>query len=183
MENKNFIIVALCVAIGIMSVAYAAFSTTLNISATSSQSGTFGVLLMSEELEVTGTPGLTGATAPTAQCGPAANATGDMTATFYQPGDTVTCKYKVNNSGNLKAKASGNYSCTAGSGMAASQDTSSSSKPLWYSVTWRKSLLAGGATSDAGEITITMTYSASITADPGTKTGKVSCTFPYTQDI
>lgn len=183
MSKKTVMMFSLCVAIAIMAIAYAAFSTTLTINGTTSQIGTFSLQLIAESASVTGTAGVSGATAPTATCTNTSGATtGTMTATLYQPGDTVTCSWKVKNTGTLKAKANGNATCTVGSGITTSA-TSSLTTPMWYAYTWEKTALAKSATSGAGEITITINYSSSITSDPTTKTGTVSCTFPYTQNI
>lgn len=183
MGKKSIFMFALCIGISVMAIAYAAFSTSLSISATSSQAGTFSVQLIAESASVTGTAGLTGATAPTATCGSTtASTSGTMTATLNQPGDSVTCKWKVKNAGNLKAKANGNYSCTNSGGMTTSA-SSSASTPMWYSVTWAKTALAAGATSNSGEVQITINYSSSITSQPSTTSGTVTCSFPYAQNI
>ena len=182
-RRKSVFMFALCIGIAVMAIAYAAFSTSLSISATSSQSGTFSVKVLAESASVTGTAGLSGATAPTANCGSTSAATSvTMSASLNQPGDTVTCKYKTTNAGNLKAKANGNYSCTPSNGMTTSA-SSSGATPMYYTVSWAKSALAAGATSNSGEIQVTITYSASITSQPSKTSGSVTCTFPYTQNI
>ena len=183
MQKNSVLMVGLCVGIAVMAIAYAAFSTTLNITATSTQIGSFSMQLIAESGSVTGTAGLTGGTAPTATCTNTSGATtGTMTANLYQPGDSVTCSFKVKNTGNLKAKAGGNISCSVGNGMTTSA-SSSASTPMWYSTTWKKTALAANTTSDAGEVTITIKYSANITSQPSKTTGTVTCTLPYTQDI
>ena len=184
--NKNSILmVSLCVGIAVMAIAYAAFSTTLNITATSSQIGTFSMQVLAEASSKTGTAGVSGGTAPTATCGSTSGATTvTMTAKLYQPGDSVTCSYKVKNTGNLKARAKENsdISCTVGNGMTTSA-SSSASTPMWYSATWKKTSLAAGITSGTGEVTITINYSTKITNQPSKTTGTVSCSLPYEQDI
>ncbi len=178
MNKKTIMAVALCIMLAAMAVVYAAFQTVLTVTGTTTQSGNFGLVLFAESGSVTGTAGLTGATAPTATCTPtetnaSGSTSGTMAAKLYQPGDTVTCSYKVKNVGTLKAKANGNYSCSP----------SSLASPFSSSVTWKKSALAKGATSAAGEITMTITYLSSITSQPSTTTASITCNFPYTQDI
>lgn len=176
MSRKTVLAVSLCIGLGIMAIAYAAFQTTLTITGTTTQSGSFGVKIFAEAASVTGTAGITGGTAPTATCAPleaSASTTGTMTATLRQPGDTVTCSYKVKNTGTLKAKANGNFSCSP----------SSLASPFTSSVTWKKTALAAGATSGVGEITITIGYLSSITSQPSTTSATVTCNFPYAQNI
>lgn len=174
MNKKTLMAVALCGMLAAMAVVYAAFQTTLTVTGTTTQTGNFSMQLVAESASVTGTAGLTGATAPTASCtNISGSTTGTMQAKLYQPGDTVTCSWKVKNSGTLKAKANGNYSCSP----------SSLSSPFTSSVTWKKTALAAGSTSTAGEITMTIGYLSSITSQPTTTTASITCNFPYTQDI
>lgn len=174
MNKKTIMAVALCGMLAAMAVVYAAFQTTLTVTGTTTQSGSFSLQIIAEAASVTGTAGLTGGTAPTATCtNTSGSTTGTMAAKLYQPGDTVTCSYKVKNAGTLKAKANGNYSCSP----------SSLASPFSGSVTWKKSALAKGATSAAGEITMTITYLSSITSQPSTTSASITCNFPYTQDI
>ena len=182
MNKRTILMVSLCIGIAVMAITYAAFSTTLKINGTSSQIGTFSLQLVAESSPVTGTNS-GGSTKPTATCTNTSGATsGTMSATVHQPGDSVTCTWKVMNTGNLKAKANGNFTCTSSAGVTTSA-SSSLATPLWYAVTWKKSSLAAGATSGASEITMTINYSTNITSQPTATSGTVSCTFPYTQDI
>lgn len=186
MKNKNLVIAALCVAIGIMAVAYAAFSTTLTVNGTLTQIGTFGVQITG--CSCTKTAGITGATAPTGSCTPSGqtqSTSATVTAGFVQPGDTVTCTFNVVNTGNLKAKASGDATCTSSASVTTSESTSAA-KPFYYTKSWKKTALTKSGTTGAtatGDITITMKYSKNISTQPTATSGSVSCTFPYTQDI
>lgn len=178
MNKKTIMAVALCGMLAAMAVVYAAFQTTLTVTGTTTQSGSFGLVIFAEAGSVTGTAGLTGGKAPTATCQPietaaSSSTTATMAAKLYQPGDTVTCSYKVKNVGTLKAKANGNYSCSP----------TSLASPFSSSVTWKKSALAAGATSASGEVTMTITYLSSITSQPSTTSASITCNFPYTQDI
>lgn len=181
MNRKSVTMVALCIAIGVMAIAYAAFSTTLTVNGTASQIGTFSIDLTG--CACTKTAGLTGATAPTGSCTPSGTTKsniGTVTASFNQPGDTVACTFDVVNSGNLKAKA-GTVSCTPSASVVTSE-SSSAATPFYYTYTWKKTALNAGATA-ADDITITLKYSKNITGQPSATTGTVSCTFTYTQNI
>ena len=182
MSKKTIMLYTLCIGIGLMAIAYAAFTTTFNVSGTTSQIGTFGVQLTECWCRV-GT-GLEGATAPTGSCTPSGtnkSASATITATLNQPGDFVTCYFDVVNTGNLKAKPNGNPTCTPSSGITSSA-SSSGATPMYYEKYWEKNALSGGATL-ADEIAIVIAYSSSITSQPSATSGSVTCTFPYTQDI
>ncbi len=183
MRSKNVFMFALLVIIAIVTIVYAAFSTTLTINGTTSQSGTFGVTMTGCTTSVVAT-GISGATAPSATCTPSGTATGTTgtcSGTFRQPGDSIKCSYTVKNTGNLKAKAGTGPTCTVSGGMATTA-TSSAATPLYYTTSWTKTALAAGD-SAANDFTITITFSASVTTQPTTTTGTVSCTLGYTQDI
>lgn len=175
MNKKTVMAVTLCAMLAVMAVVYAAFQTTLTVTTTTTQSGNFSLQLIAESASVTGTKGLTGAAnSPTAACtSTSGSTTGTMTATLYQPGDTVTCSWKVKNTGTLGAKANGNFSCSP----------AKLASPFTSSVTWKKSTLAAGATSNAGEVTMTIGYDSSITSQPTTTKATITCNFPYTQNV
>ena len=177
MNKKTVMAVTLCAMLAVMAVVYAAFQTTLTVTTTTTQSGNFSLQLIAENASVTGTKGLTGAAnSPTAACtSTSGSTTGTMSATLYQPGDTVTCSWKVKNTGTLGAKANGNFSC--------SPEPSKIGSPFTSSVTWKKTTLAAGATSNAGEVTMTIGYDSSVTSQPTTTEATITCNFPYTQDI
>ena len=183
MSRKAIMSYTLCIGIAVMAIVYAAFSTTLNVSGTTSQIGTFGVQLTGGSC--TAVAGLTGATAPTVSITPSGSnksASATVTASLNQPGDYVICYFDVVNTGNLKAKVSGSYSCTPSDVMATKYADTSSSKPMYYAISWNNSSLAGGQTVQKA-IEFTINYSSKITSQPTTTSGTVTCTFPYTQDI
>ncbi len=178
MNKKTVMAVTLCAMLAVMAVVYAAFQTTLTVTTTTTQSGNFSLQLIAAKASVTGTPGLTGAAnSPTASCtSTSGSTTGTMSATLYQPGDTVTCSWKVKNTGTLGAKANGNFSC--------SPKPSEIGSPFTSSVTWKKSTLAAGATSaTTDEITMTIGYLSSITSQPTVTSTTITCNFPYTQNV
>ena len=109
-DNKNLLIGMLCAVLCVMAVAYAAFSTTLNINGTTTIDSTWDV-----HFETTGedinkcdvTPasgGEPGSVVGTVSEVKATSATVSMS--FTQPGDKAVCKLKVVNKGTLDAKLS-----------------------------------------------------------------------------
>ena len=118
----------LLILVALMTGAYAAYTTNLNIGATTSQSGTYGVVLTGCTTEVVKI-GTAGAQAPTATCSPSGASTegaATCSANFMQPGDSVRCNFNVKNTGNLKAKADGNILCDSGNSAAGGFNVSSS---------------------------------------------------------
>ena len=111
-DSKNLVIGMLCAVICIMAVAYAAFSTTLNINGTASIESSWGV-------RIKDAPSCTfkSATASSATTAPACAEGVNMCATatknsdtlatvnmkFQQPGDTATCTVTYENYGTLDA--------------------------------------------------------------------------------
>lgn len=105
MEKKNLVMIMLCIAIVVMSIGYAAFSSTLNVSGTIQSSGNFSITYQSGAT-CTGTK--VGSDTP---IGSVIVTPGTTTATLnvslYTPGDVVTCTIPVKNTGNIMAKYDG----------------------------------------------------------------------------
>lgn len=103
MRRKNYIMVILCVAIAIMAIVYAAFTTTLNVNGTINASGTFAVTFQSgyscTATTKAGTDTPKGTITTTA-----GTTTATLSVSLYTPGDVVTCTIPVKNTGNLQAK-------------------------------------------------------------------------------
>lgn len=147
MRRKNYIIVVLCVAIAIMAIVYAAFTTTLNVNGTISTSGTFAVTFQSgyscTATTKAGTDTPKGTLTTTA-----GTTTATLSVSLYTPGDVVTCTIPVKNTGNLQAKY---VSSTV------SNNLTSSSKPISVNVvssTGNNSITANGTSS----IVVTVKY-------------------------
>lgn len=171
MEKKNLVIVVLCVAIGVMAIAYAAFTTTLNVNGTISASGTFAVTFTAP-----GTGACTGTAAgtdtPTGTVTATAGATtATLSVSLYTPGDTVTCKIPVKNTGNLKAKY---VSSTISNSLTAT------STPIAVSVTNYTAKLAANGT---GTVDVLIKYNWTGTSQPTTTSKTFTVTTQYTQDI
>jgi len=180
MEKKNLVIVALCVAIGVMAIAYAAFTTTLNVNGTVNAAGTFAVTFQDGAIctgtkvgtdmpigGVSTTPGTTVAT---------------LTAQLYTPGDILTCTIPVKNTGNLRAKyVSSNVYQMSGTTVTSTKITSSST-PIAVSVsssTGTNAIAANGTSS----IVVTITYNWTGNSQPTTEELKFQVQSGYTQAI
>ena len=169
MGKKNFVIVALCVAVGIMAVAYAAFTTTLTVNGTVNATGTFAVTFNGNGT-CTGTK--VGADTPTGTAtATAGSTTATLSVSLYTPNDTVTCSIPVKNTGNLKAKY---VSSTISNGL------TSSSTPIAVSVSNYTSKLAANGT---GTVDVLVKYNWTGTSQPSTTSASFTITTQYTQDI
>lgn len=168
MSKKSIWVIALCIGIGIMAVGYAAFSTTLTINTTVSGAGLNVKLGCNCSV---GTAGLAGATAPTATCTPTSlsqTTTGTMTAQLYQPGDSVTCTYSIQNDSEFNVEVN-DFEC----GSLTSPFTASHTSIADGTV------IASGSSKT---FTLTMGYLSSITSQPGTTdSGTVTCKVPVSQ--
>lgn len=167
MEKKNLVIVCLCAAIAIMAVAYAAFTTTIDVSGTVYEASNFSINFTN--VACTGTPAASNTTTPTGVA--TANGT---TVTFtelklYSPSDVVECDVTVVNDGNLAADYA---SHTATNGIKAD------SSPVAFEVVSYPSTLAVGGT---GTIKLKFTYDPDITEQPKEVDYDFEATFIYTQ--
>ena len=174
-NNKGFkilAIVALCVAVAGLSVAYAALSETLNISGTAkvgATSANWNVHFANGSCTKTG-----GATAGSI------TATGTQVtlgeSTFTAPGDSVVCTFDVVNDGTINAKVgtvtipdAANLTYT-GSGAAKTNDETLVKGNMEYTVTYADgSAIQVNDTLDKGvtkNLKLTLTYKATATSLP-----------------
>lgn len=176
MEKKNLVMVALCVAIGVMAVAYAAFSTTLNVTGSVSAEGNFAVTF----LAATGTECVAttkvGADTPSGTVNSSVNSTtATLSVKLYTPGDLVTCTIPVKNTGTLKARLNGSVA-------EAVTVTPAPTAPIAVNVTSATAALGAG---DSGNVVVTIEYDWDKETQPDTS--KLTQTFTinanYTQDI
>lgn len=174
-NNKGFkvlAIVALCVAVAGLSVAYAALSETLNITGTAkvgSVASNWNVHFNDGTCTKTG-----GATAGTLT---AAGTQATLSqSTFTAPGDSVTCTFDVQNEGTINAKVSSitipeasTFTYT-GSGDSKDADETLVKGNMEYTLTYDDgSAIAASDTLNAGEsktLKLTLTYKSSATALP-----------------
>ena len=175
MNKKTIAMLSLCVGLAVMAIAYAAFQSQLTV--TVGLSGTGLDVKMSCKCN-TGVAGLSGATVPTATCTPGTatnTTTGTMAATLYQPGDEVTCEFTIKNDSAFDVKVNnlegnGEMSCT------------SLSTPFISNV---DAILAQDTViaknGGTAKFTIEMGYLNTITSQPSTTSGSMSCTVPLVQ--
>ena len=167
MEKKNLVMVCLCAAIAIMAVAYAAFTTTIEVEGTVNNDSNFSVVFSNPTC--VGTPAASNSPMPEGTA--TANGT---TVTFsklnlYTPGDVVNCDVTVTNNGNLAAKYQ-SYSITDG--------ITATSSPVAFAVITEPTDLQVGGTST---IKLRFTYDSNIKEQPKDTEYAFKATFNYTQ--
>lgn len=102
-DSKNIVIGLLCTVLCVMAVAYAAFSTSLEINGTATISSTWNVAISDIQCETEiGTTGGVTITPPTVTGVGTTEAT--IGVSFNQPGDSMTCTVYIANNGTLEAK-------------------------------------------------------------------------------
>lgn len=102
-DSKNIVIGLLCTVLCVMAVAYAAFSTSLEINGTATISSTWNVAISDIQCETkVGTTGGVAITKPTVTGVGTTEAT--IGVSFNQPGDSMTCTVYIANNGTLEAK-------------------------------------------------------------------------------
>lgn len=104
-DSKNMVIGMLCAVVCVMAVAYAAFSTTLNVTTTATVASNWCVKVKSASC--TPSPVQGGATGVTANATTNSDSLGaTFTMNFVQPGDSATCTVVYENCGSLTAAIS-----------------------------------------------------------------------------
>lgn len=104
-DSKNMVIGMLCAVVCVMAVAYAAFSTTLNVTTTATVASNWCVKVKSASC--TPAPVQGGATGVTANATTSSDSLGaTLTMNFVQPGDSATCTVVYENCGSLAAAIS-----------------------------------------------------------------------------
>lgn len=174
-DSKNLVIGMLCAVLCIMAVAYAAFTTTLNINGSANISSNWSVIIPASD----GISCTTQAAAGGSEEGLSASGTADggtsatFTMSFVQPGDSATCTVKIKNAGTLNAKVS-DVQITGNEATGA----------IRFSVQGidnTKKLAAAGEMT----FTVTGTYDASTSTQPGAgdKTKSLTVTPIFVQDM
>ena len=112
-DKRDYLIIGLCAVVAIMAVGFAAFSQQLTINSTSEVTSSWCVGFdTSKTTDYVATPGLSGATTPTATMSYSGNTCGSdnlqtgasLSATFKQPGDQVVYTFTIKNASTLNAK-------------------------------------------------------------------------------
>ena len=173
MEKKNLVMITLCVAIGIMAIAYAAFSTTLTVDGTINATGDFAVIFTEDTVTCTPTITKDAANAPSGTVTKTTDATitATLSVSLQTPGDEVTCVIPIKNDGNLKARLAAE--------PAISNNLNSSTQPISVTAS-ATSQLAADAT---GNITVVVKYNWTDETQPATTSATFTVTADYEQDI
>jgi len=111
-DSKNLVIGMLCAVVCIMAVAYAAFSTTLEINGTASISSSWGVRIVEGPSCTKTSKATADASDVTATVSRVSDSLATITMAFAQPGDTATCTIEYENYGSLNATLSHNVTGT-----------------------------------------------------------------------
>lgn len=161
-KKRNIVICSLIGVIVLMGVAYAAFSTVLNVNGTANVTSKWDVKITS----ITGKNAVgtaTDAAAPTFT-----NTTATFSTNLVSPGDSKTYDIVVTNNGTLPAKLS---SITENKGT---------NPAIVYTASGltQNQVIAAGATAT---YTVTVTYSNSVTSQPASTTSAFSATFNFVQ--
>ena len=171
-DSKNLVIGLLCAVVCVMAVAYAAFSTNLEINATTNINSNWNVAITSVSCTTSAVAG--------GQSGQTAALDGDIAGTsakfkmgLVQPGDSATCTVTVTNSGNINAKLN---KITV---------TESGDAPITFTVVPTSAELSGRATLASGgnteTITVTGVYNTSVTTQPAVLSKTVGIALTYDQ--
>jgi len=105
--NKNNLMILLVFVVALMSVAFAALSTSLSITGTGTIDSIWGPIYI-DSCSCSVVNSIDSSNKPTATCGPTSGGsnttvTGTVTANMKLPGDKVTCTFYVKNGGTLHA--------------------------------------------------------------------------------
>ena len=111
-DSKNLVIGMLCAVVCIMAVAYAAFSTTLNINGTASISSSWGVRIVDNPSCTKTSKATADASDVTATVKKESDSLATIAMVFAQPGDTATCTIQYENYGSLNATLAHNVTGT-----------------------------------------------------------------------
>ena len=173
-KSKNILLGVLIVGLVAMTVAYAALSTSLNISGTANVAATsWNVRIKGWALDAssTATATSTGTTSDSNNVTKISN----FTATLNKPGDFVKYNFKIENAGTINAiKDSFNASLTVQTNNGTTQS------PNWSTASPVNATAYGNITSDPIIANITCADDTTITA--GNESGACSLTITYNQN-
>lgn len=171
MERKSLVMMFLCVAIGVMAIAYAIFSTTLNITGTIESTSDFKVEFTLDSVTCTPTK-VDNSLDTRATFTKKSSTSGTIDAYLYTPGDVITCTIPLKNTGTLPAKLNGEVTISP---------TPAADGPIAISVTDAPATLEKDVTSN---IIVKIMYDWDGNEQP---TGNTSPTFTlsanYIQDV
>ncbi len=167
MKDRNLLIVMLCLVVIVMSVAFAAFTTKLNINGSASIDSTWKIAFDQDSSSCTGDGN-------TVSVSESTNAT--LNISLKNPGDSVTCTLTVKNSGTLDAKLT-----------SIDVTPESNDAPITYTVTPDTGAIATRPTltKDGGTETIVVTakYNEEVSTQPDHTSKTVTVRATYVQDL
>ncbi len=169
MKRNNIIIGVLAAVIVIMGVAFAAFSTTLNINGNANISSNWSIAFVPGECTSTSKD----SSNPSSGTVSVSGTTATVVANMSSPGDILTCTVKVQNQGTLDAVR------TSWSLMQNVTDTTSYTVSLSPTTNPGSVLVAKSGDTVAEEtLTMTITYNSGVTSKPsGAATFKAVATY------
>ena len=170
MHNKNIIIGALLAIVLVMTVAFAAFSTSLTITDTASTAKKWEIKITSiEKTSGTATDVPYNATSATDGTRVVNDLSANFKAQFVSPGDSATYTVTVKNNGTLAAKVS-NIAFTNGNTDAITN--------TYTGIAQNDTLAAGESTT----FTVTTTYTSNVTSQPYVTKANCSITLTFIQN-
>ena len=177
-NSRNLIILGLCLVLMIMFVGYASFSQELTINSTSEVTSSWCVGFdTSKTNDYVATPGLTGATTPSATMSYSGNTCGSdnlktgasMSASFKQPGDQVVYTFTIKNASSLNAKLD-----------SITENLTTSNSAIEYTLSGAKANDILGP-NDTTTLVVTVRYKNSVTSQPEVTTWGLELKLNFSQ--
>ena len=177
-DKRTYLIIGLCAIVVVMAVGFAAFSSQLQINGTSNITSNWCVGFdTSKTTDYVASPGLSGATAPTATmsysgntCGSDSLQTGaSMSASFKQPGDQVVYTFTIKNASSLNAKLD-----------SITENLTTSNSAIEYTLSGAKANDILGP-NDTTTLVVTVRYKNSVTSQPEVTTWGLELKLNFSQ--
>ncbi|MBR3898115.1 MAG: DUF11 domain-containing protein [Bacilli bacterium] len=177
-DKRDYLIIGLCAVVAIMAVGFAAFSQQLTINSTSEVTSTWCVGFdTSKTTDYVATPGLSGATTPTASMSYSGNTCGSdnlqtgasLSASFKQPGDQVVYTFTIKNASSLNAKLD-----------SITENLTTSNSAIEYTLSGAKANDILGP-NDTTTLVVTVRYKNSVTSQPEVTTWELELKLNFSQ--
>ena len=177
-DKRTYLIIGLCAIVVVMAVGFAAFSSQLQTNGTSEITSTWCVGFdTTKTSDYVATPGLSGASAPTASMSYSGNTCGSdnlqtgasMSASFKQPGDQVVYTFTIKNASSLNAKLD-----------SITENLTTSNSAIEYILSGAKANDILGP-NDTTTLVVTVRYKSSVTSQPETTTWGLELKLNFSQ--